>query len=119
MSPLNAPKEGSLAGGSSIKRESRKDRSKRGSQDNESATSPSKRGASNTLGAGRKKTERENRQKELRDKNLVSGDFKGLSSEYPSFELLWFDIESKTRHLVQEIIDPVVDKLVDNSDKIN
>ena len=49
----------------------------------------------------------------------MSGDFKGLSSEYPSFELLWFDIESKTRHLVQELIDPVIDKLVDNSDKIN
>lgn len=60
-----------------------------------------------------------NRQKELVSKGLVSGDFKGLATDYPSFELLWFDIESKTRHLIQELIDPVVDRLVDHKDTIN
>jgi len=42
-----------------------------------------------------------------------------LSTEYPSFELLWFDIESKTRNLIQELIDPIIDRLVDHQDKIN
>ena len=42
-----------------------------------------------------------------------------MSTDYPSFELLWFDIESKTRHLVQELIDPIIDRLIDNQDNIN
>lgn len=42
-----------------------------------------------------------------------------MSTEYPSFELLWFDIESKTRHLIQELIDPIIDRLVANQDSIN
>ena len=42
-----------------------------------------------------------------------------MSTEYPSFELLWFDIESKTRNLIQELIDPIIDRLVDHQDKIN
>ena len=30
-------------------------------------------------------------------KNLTSPDFKGLNTEYPSFELLWFDLSTKCR----------------------
>jgi hypothetical protein len=30
----------------------------------------------------------------------ATDDFKGLSQEYPSFELLWFDIMTKSRHLI-------------------
>ena len=66
----------------------------------------------NTLQAG-------NRQRELQQRGLISADFKGLSTEYPSFELLWFDIESKTRALIQELIDPIIDRLVSNQDSIN
>ena len=46
-------------------------------------------------------------------------DFKGLSQEYPSFELLWFDIMTKCRHLIQEIMDPIVDRLVQQKDTQN
>ena len=59
------------------------------------------------------------RKRELEKQGLIAGEFKGLSTEYPSFDLLWFDIESKTRLLVQELIDPIVDKLVDHQDIIN
>lgn len=52
-------------------------------------------------------------------KNLQAPDFKGLASEYPSFDLLWFDIETKTRHLVEELLDPVIDRLVNHKDLIN
>jgi hypothetical protein len=31
---------------------------------------------------------------------MQMNDFKGLSQEYPSFELLWFDIMTKSRHLI-------------------
>ena len=68
---------------------------------------------------GRQATKVANRQNDLKKQGLVSGDFKGLSTEYPSFELLWFDLESKTRALVQELIDPIVDRLVDNQDNLN
>lgn len=47
---------------------------------------------------------------------MHSGDFKGLSQEYPSFELLWFDIMTKTRQLMQELLDPIVDRLVHHKD---
>jgi len=46
-------------------------------------------------------------------------DFKGLSQEYPSFELLWFDIMTKSRHLIQEIMDPIVDRLIQQKDTQN
>jgi len=52
-------------------------------------------------------------------KNLQSPDFKGLASEYPSFDLLWFDIETKTRHLMEELLDPIVDRLLKNKDSMN
>lgn len=52
-------------------------------------------------------------------KNLAAPDFKGLSTDYPSFDLLWFDIETKTRHLMEELLDPIVDRLVNYKDLIN
>lgn len=52
-------------------------------------------------------------------KNLQAPDFKGLTSEYPSFDLLWFDIETKTRHLMEELLDPIIDRLVNHKDLIN
>ena len=118
MSPLNTKGGGDGSQGSSIRRNNR---SKRGSNAGESTESPNKRktGGGMSLGEGRQATKVANRQKELQNKGLISGDFKGLSTDYPSFELLWFDIESKTRHLVQELIDPIIDRLVDNPDSIN
>ena len=50
---------------------------------------------------------------------LVAPDFKGLNTEYPSFELLWFDLSTKTRHLIEEIVTPLVDRLVEHKDHLN
>ena len=52
-------------------------------------------------------------------KNLQAPDFKGLPTDYPSFDLLWFDIETKTRHLMEELLDPIIDRLVNHKDLIN
>lgn len=52
-------------------------------------------------------------------KNLTAPDFKGLATEYPSFDLLWFDIETKTRHLMEDLLDPIIDKLFNHKDLIN
>ncbi len=54
-----------------------------------------------------------------RQRKVEEPDFKGLSQEYPSFELLWFDIMTKSRHLIQEIMDPIVDRLVQQKDVQN
>lgn len=35
--------------------------------------------------------------RQVLEKKLLSPDFKGLATEYPSFDLLWFDIETRTR----------------------
>ena len=51
-------------------------------------------------------------------RNLIAGDKAGLAVEYPSFDLLWFDIETKTRQLLQELMDPVMDRLIENSQDI-
>ena len=49
----------------------------------------------------------------------MAPDFKGLATEYPSFELLWFDIETKTRHLFEELVDPIIDKLYDHKAQLS
>jgi len=52
-------------------------------------------------------------------KGLISPDFKGLSQEYPSFELLWFDIMTRSRHLMAELLEPVIDQIVGHKDNLN
>ena len=47
------------------------------------------------------------------------GDKNSLAAEYPSFDLLWFDIETRCRRLLQELMDPVVDKMLDNTQDID
>jgi hypothetical protein len=47
------------------------------------------------------------------------GDKNGLAQEYPSFDLLWFDIETRCRRLLQELMDPVMDKMIDNTQDID
>ena len=46
-------------------------------------------------------------------------EFEGISQQYPSFELLWFDIQTKVRQLMQEMMEPIVDRQVHTSDTIN
>lgn len=48
----------------------------------------------------------------------MAKDFRGLSTEYASFDLLWFDIETKTRHLIEELIDPMVENLLKQKEQI-
>ena len=50
---------------------------------------------------------------------MISGTHKGLAQDYASFDLLWFDIESKVRGLMNEIVEPVIDRLVENTDLVN
>jgi hypothetical protein len=52
-------------------------------------------------------------------KNLTAPDFKGLNTEYPSFELLWFDMSTKCRQLMEDLITPLVDRLVEHKDELN
>ena len=44
---------------------------------------------------------------------ISSPEFRGLSTDYPSFELLWFDIETKTRNLIDVVITPIIEKLLE------
>lgn len=50
--------------------------------------------------------------RQVLEKNLHSPNFKGLATEYPSFDLLWFDIETRTRQIMGDMLDPIVDKLL-------
>ncbi len=56
--------------------------------------------------------------REQLSKQLLAPEFKGLSSEYPSFDLLWFDIETKSRHLMEEMLDPIIDRLLNHKELI-
>ena len=58
-------------------------------------------------------------QREWAEKKLKAGDKFGLAVEYPTFELLWYDIEFKTRSMLEDLILPVKQELVDNQDSIN
>ena len=50
---------------------------------------------------------------------MRAGEKSGLAVEYPTFELLWYDIETKTRSIMQDLIQPVRQELIDNQDSIN
>ena len=48
----------------------------------------------------------------------MAPDFKGLATDYPSFELLWFDIETKTRHLLEELVDPIIERVIEQKGQL-
>lgn len=68
--------------------------------------------------ADRKNKKAEKQRAEMKA-GLMAPDFKGLNTEYPSFELLWFDLSTKCRHLMEELITPLVDRLVEHKDNLN
>ena len=39
--------------------------------------------------------------------------------EYPTFELLWYDIEWRTREIINDLVQPVKHDLIQNEDSIN
>ena len=41
-----------------------------------------------------------------------------LNTEFDSFDMLWYDIETKARATVEDLNRPLLDKLVSNSDRI-
>jgi hypothetical protein len=48
----------------------------------------------------------------------MAPDFKGLALDYPSFELLWFDIETKVRHMLEEQMEPIVDRVLEQKSSL-
>lgn len=66
--------------------------------------------------ADAKKSRKAEKQRDALKAGLMAPDFKGLNTEYPSFELLWFDLSTKCRHLMEELITPLVDRLVEHKD---
>lgn len=66
-----------------------------------------------------KKARKAEKQRAELKAGLMAPDFKGLNTEYPSFELLWFDLSTKCRHLMEELITPLVDRLVEHKDHLN
>ena len=52
------------------------------------------------------------------NKNITQN-FKTLSAEYTSFDLLWFDIESRTRFVLQELLEPIINELVAHQETIS
>ena len=41
-----------------------------------------------------------------------------LSQDFSSFDILWFDIETKMRDLVQDLCQPLVDKVHEGKDNV-
>ena len=42
----------------------------------------------------------------------------GLSKDFESFDILWFDIQTRTRQLVAELCQPIVDKVHTQTDEL-
>lgn len=45
--------------------------------------------------------------------------FSGLSKDFESFDILWFDLQSKVRQLIQDLCQPMVDKIHEHEDNIH
>ena len=57
----------------------------------------------------------------MRDANgrtLIAPKIKTLATEFESFDMLWFDIETRARAVVEELTRPMLDKLVSQQDQI-
>lgn len=52
-------------------------------------------------------------------KSIIAPDYKTLATEFESFDLLWFHIETRARECVENLNRPMLDKMVENSDNIS
>lgn len=59
------------------------------------------------------------KQRAWAEQKLKAGEKFGLAVEYPTFELLWYDIEWRTRQIMEDLVDPMQNQLLDNKDNIN
>ena len=41
-----------------------------------------------------------------------------MATEYPSFDLLWFDIETRTRQIMGDMLEPIIEKLLQHRELI-
>ena len=53
------------------------------------------------------------------EKKLARGEKFGLAVEYPTFELLWFDIEWRTREMLEKLIEPIQNRMTSDEDQMN
>ena len=53
-----------------------------------------------------------------KDKGGEGGFSGGLSQDFQSFDILWFDLTTKTRALVSELCQPLVDKVHQHKDML-
>ena len=53
------------------------------------------------------------------EKKLQRGEKFGLAVEYPTFELLWFDIEWRCRELIEKLVAPINDRMTSDEDQMN
>ena len=49
------------------------------------------------------------KQRALAEARLLAGEKFGLAVDYPTFELLWYDIEWRTRQIMRDLVEPVLD----------
>lgn len=53
------------------------------------------------------------------EKKLARGEKFGLAVEYPTFELLWFDIEWRTREMLEKLVEPIQTRMALDEDQMN
>ena len=59
------------------------------------------------------------KQRAWAEQKLKAGEKFGLAVENPTFELLWYDIEWRTREIINDLVQPVKHELIHNEDCIN
>jgi len=87
--------------------------SKKNFKDDES---PTRKDDKKTMGDSPMKKEKA---KPPKKPKVVGDGFQGgLSKDFESFDILWFDIATKSRQLVSELCQPVVDRVHHHEDQI-
>ena len=59
------------------------------------------------------------KQRAWAEQKLAAGEKFGIAIEYPTFDLLWFDIEWRVRSIMEGILIPVRDTMTESQDFIN
>ena len=54
----------------------------------------------------------------LKEKNLSSPPIRSLLRDYPSFDLLWYDLEGSLRVMVQDLVEPSIRRMTEYDSKI-
>ena len=62
--------------------------------------------------------QREKEQAALKDKNLSSPPIRSLLRDYPSFDLLWYDLEGSLRVMVEKLLEPSIRRMTEYDSKI-